>query len=453
MAKQFQLTRVSDGVLIKLAEEFVKNEEKADVKVVVLDGLSFGWSAGQVLNAEWKKTLGVTSFLITSISIEVPRAGFVLNFFRGQSFGIHNPGYGPTWGVSKNPFVDGIEITGPSAKSDRLDLLQRITKHLSLAPPGQASADSLEPLVQSSLILDRVSEAAATVVEHTVERQRELDIYREELEQRAEDEVTERLKKLDRDHEVALAAVQAREEGVKKQLSTLDDRENTHVRRELQAKMALLPEETLKAGLLNRSVWPFAIPVCLAALAVGVLMAFIVRELSNLDDLAKAITGVINDGMMNDAHKASLVENMNRTILFGQVRIAVQTVGAGLLVWFALRLASNRYRQISRWEHDLHRFRLDTERASFLVEGDLEARKLSQNGLPDVMLDRFSRGLFASGPSESGNDSDELGSTLGHLLGRAASVKLGTDGVMVEVDKAGMKRARRDVSRDAADIE
>jgi hypothetical protein len=163
----------------------------------------------------------------------------------------------------------------------------------------------------------------------------------------------------------------------------------------------------------------------------------------------KAITTTINDDFLKANKKPDLIAGFNQSIIYGQIRVALQTIGVGLLVWFGLKLATNRYKQVSRWENELHRFRLDTERASFLIEGDLEARKVNDVGLPEVMLDRFSRGLFASGVSDAVSDGDEVGVTLGHLLSRAANVKLGTHGVSVEIDKPGIKKARRDVARDS----
>lgn len=134
--------------------------------------------------------------------------------------------------------------------------------------------------------------------------------------------------------------------------------------------------------------------------------------------------------------------------LFAEVRILLLGVGAAALIWYALRLSTSRFQQISRWENDLNRFRLDVERAGFLIEGDLEARRVNDVGLPDVMLQRFSQGLFSGTDHSPTTDPDEIGSTLGHLLSRAAAVKVGTNGVNVEIDRTGIKRARKDVAKD-----
>jgi len=133
----------------------------------------------------------------------------------------------------------------------------------------------------------------------------------------------------------------------------------------------------------------------------------------------------------------------DNALLFLEVTRLLLGVGAGTAFGFGLRQLSARYRQVAQWEHELNRFRLDVARASFLIEGDLEARKVNNEGLPEIMLTAFSRGLFVGEKSEASDD--QVGSAIIHLLNRPAALKIGPNGAEVSVDKAALKKAGKDL--------
>ncbi len=172
-------------------------------------------------------------------------------------------------------------------------------------------------------------------------------------------------------------------------------------------------------------------------------------EIGYITGFNKSIAEIIKDIGLSAIQKETLIANVNNQILYGQIRTAFQVLGIGALVWFGLRLASARYSLVSGWERELHKFRLDTERAGFLVEGDLEARKVNNEGLPGVLLESFSRNLFV-GPDSHGHSSgeDHVGGALNALLGQAAKVRLGPDGVHVEVEGRGIKRAKKQIEEE-----
>lgn len=447
MVQRYDIARASDGSLLRLAHELLRKDEAATASFEAADGFKISVNSGSKIPDRISRIFGNSSFLITSGQINIPSEEFTFSFRRAQTY-LRSPDGRHRWQEATTPFVDGIEFSGAN-KGDSLSILSAISSHLSFVPAAFGGDKAIKPLDQSALILDRVSDAAAQVIEHTAERQRELDSYSRELEKDALKKIAQEKTRLQSEFQAKIDSLHSQEQSLIDRAAELDDRENTHVRRELQKHMASLSDNTLNKRLLNRSSIDFYIPILLAIIFAIILSGFIYLEIRGLDQLAEAIANTIKDDMLNASNKSGLIESFNQSIMYGQIRAALQTIGVGLLVWFALKLATNRYRQVSRWESELHRFRLDTERASFLIEGDLEARKVNGQGLPEVMLDRFSRGLFTGSTAETANDSDEVGTTLGHLLSRAANVKLGTDGVSVEIDKPGIKKARRDVARES----
>jgi hypothetical protein len=225
-------------------------------------------------------------------------------------------------------------------------------------------------LAQSAAILNRVSEAVASLTEHTSQHQLELDRTRSELEASNQEVLRGLEAELRQAHEQAQKELSRLEEDLAKRAEALDDRENTHVRRELQRGMANLSDTTLSKNLLNRSLSSFLIPVAFAISAVFALASLIAGEIGNINSLNESLRATATTNQLSENARVILIQNINETILFSQIRIALQSIGAAALIWFALRIVSSRYRQVSRWEQDLHRFRLDTERAGFLIEGD-----------------------------------------------------------------------------------
>lgn len=428
MAQRYQLLRVPDGTLLKLASALINEDPEATATFQAADGISLKLQSGEVLRKEWSKAIGPSTYFISGAIISVPGAGFSLQFYRAQIYR-HDPNYGTRWVASDQPFIDGVEVSGPSEKDARIGILATISQFLSLAPPTELSPKGGNALDQSAAILNRVSEAVATLTEHTAERQVELDRTRLELDAEAREQIDAYKKELDRQAAIEAQRVAEIEKNLEDRASELDDRENTHVRRQLQEKMVKVATDSLGQNLLDRSNQSY--------------------QQTRLITIAFAFTLLTFTAFQSFILANQPANQARDVVIFTEVRIILLGIAAGALIWYVLRLSSARFRQIAKWENDLNRFRLDVERASFLVEGDLEARKHGEGGLPGVMLERFSQGLFANGHTDSAGDGDDVGSTLSHLLSRAASVKIGTDGVSVEVDKSGIRKARREIAKEA----
>lgn len=427
MAKQYHFLRVPDGAILRLASELMRGDHEASSTFQAADGLRLDLNDGDALTKEWAKTFGSKSYLITTGTVSVPSADFILTYYRGQKYQ-YNPQYNFRWEPTDATFTDGIEINGPTASKRGLTVLDRLNQFLSLAPPVELTKPGAAALEQSSVILNRITEAAATLLEHTGERQQALDDARTALEAEIADKLAKERGVIEAEQAANLAGLATKTKELDDRASLLDDRENTHARRELSKSMSKIAEQSLESDLLAKSRESYQQNRIIAS-----IFALILLMLAAVQSYWTAITTPANSNL----------------IIFGEVRTIGLGAGAAALIWYALRLGSTRFSQISRWENDLNRFRLDVERASFLVEGDLEARKHGDAGLPEVLLERFSQGLFSSGPGDQGREADDIGSTLGHLLSRAASVKVGTDGVSVEIDKSGIRKARKDIASDS----
>lgn len=325
-----------------------------------------------------------------------------------------------------------------------------VNRHVAMAPPIAAGPGAETAMDQSQAIINRVSSAVATLVEHTAERQKDLDRTRLLISREADKVI--KANKAEAAEEIRLIGERFAEKAkaLEERELELDDRANTHVRRQFANQMASLSDTQLQSNLLTKSTKSFWVPLALCVIPVAILTYIVSNELSFIELFSQNITQIARDAKLSAEQKSILIGSVNNQIMYTQLRIVLQSIGIAALVWFALRLASSRYSLVSSWERDLHRFRLDTERAGFLVEGDLEARKVNDEGLPDVLLESFSRNLFSSSDGNHGpTGSEGLGGALNALLGQAAKVRVGPDGVNVEVEGKGIRKARKLIEDEA----
>lgn len=447
MSTKYSFGRISDANVLRLMDELLVFFNVASSSVSIGDITSFSSTKNKedgLIDGErsqYQDLLTDDSYLISSMTWQAGSSSHSVSYYRQKVWGL-NENHQHTWIDAPNPYVDSIEVN--SSAQNAAVLLLTVRKHVDMAPPIAAGPEAGSAMDQSQAILNRVSSAVATLVEHTAERQKELDETRYSLGKEAEKAA--KANKL-----AAVAEVKRIEDNFaekEKALVTreaeLDDRANTHVRREFAKQMATLSDTQLSSNLLTKSKSSFWVPLAICMGAVLILGAIVFWELSYIQQFSESIGAIAKDQYLNAAQKTILIGNVNYQILYAQIRIAIQSLGLAALVWFALRMASSRYSLVSGWERDLHRFRLDTERAGFLVEGDLEARKVNQEGLPDVLLESFSRNLFTSSDGgHSASSSEGLGGTLNALLGQAAKVRVGPDGVNVEIEGKGIRKARK----------
>lgn len=447
MAETYSFGRISDGQVLEFANDIYAATDDGRLQIWVgslqIIDVRKTDETSEDLPAELFETYGPSSFFISRFRWERP--GDSVDYRRGQQWGFNQAQNGEGWIRSHSPFVDSFQIE--AATLDSLNnLLPILQQRVQMAPPinsGQASGDLL---AQSAAILNQMTAAVSGLVKHTSERQLDLDATRQQIENNAEAALATQRKELEEKAEAIREGLSEKEAKLAEREAELDDRENTHVRREFANGMASAAQDLLGQTLLAKSAKTFAIPLIISAtLSIG-LASFIAVEIEQITTLGRGVSEIATDAMKGDTQKTALISNINSQILFAQIRVGLQTLGLAALGWWSLRFASARYQSVNNWERDLHRFRLDTARAGFLVEGDLEARKVNSQGLPEVMLQSFSRGLFMSADTGHADTGEGMGATLNALLGQATEVRIGPNGAEVLVNGKGIKRAKQDAT-------
>lgn len=454
MASYYSFGRIPDAEVIRLGQALCEAFPTSQVTINLGDHSAFALGPDTEVPEPYSSLLNSDTFLVQNMAFNDQGTSSRLIYYRSKIRGLNHQ-HVETWLPSPSSFVDGIELTGPSTQPEvnGPTILKIVADRIGMAPPLTLVDGGQTALDQSAAILNGLSSAISTLVEHTAERQKNLDETRESLSEDAQETLKNLRAELEHEIDERNQKLDEREQYLEARAGKLDDRENVHVRREIQEKMAKLSDERLEKKLLSQSRTAFTFPVALASLAAAAVGWIMFREIGHIDALGGAISTLVRDETVAAAAKPDLISNINGQIIYAQIRIALQGIGLALLIWFALRMTSNRFKQVSQWERDLHKFRLDTERAGFLVEGDLEARKVNDNGLPDVLLESFSRGLFSTSDPGSAHDqkNEGVGDALNAMLAQAARVQVGPTGVSVEVDRRGLDRARRTIGRSEAD--
>jgi len=404
---EYIFPRISDGQIIGLYKAIVDRNQSERPTAFICDGVSFVFDKDLEYPTRFNEIISVNSFIITNIRYsknDAPK--FDITFTRNE----------------RGPFIDKLSVTGQIGFGDQtqaIKILKIIQDFIDLSPPVELikGEDAFE---KTASILNKFNNAAVDVAVFTAKRHEELDQFENSLRVRADDVIAKEREKIETEYALERDRIRVAQDDLQKRIANVDDRENTHVRRQIQDSMTNLPLTIISEGLFRNSSIS-SITIWLVSIIVAVFLAG-----------CAILTSTKIDGSLKD-----------NALLFLEVTRLLLGVGAGTAFGFGLRQLSARYRQVAQWEHELNRFRLDVARASFLIEGDLEARKVNNEGLPEIMLTAFSRGLFVGEKSEASDD--QVGSAIIHLLNRPAALKIGPNGAEVSVDKAALKKAGKDL--------
>jgi len=227
------------------------------------------------------------------------------------------------------------------------------------------------------------------------------DQRRDELEQ-----IAEKDKRLNDDLSARREGLDKREKGLSELQKKLDDRNNTHVRRDIRSSLLQLAKERLQNFSVSKETriqyWAVHIVSVIGIVALSAASLMYGSEL----------IAVYADGK-------SLAFAIALAIKSGLTAAAAITLGAWYLRWL------NRWLQrIADAEFKLQQFRLDIERASWLAETVLEWKSSSTEPFPELLAARLSAGLFASAPSEVDDPQTPAAHLANALFGAAASAKI-----------------------------
>ena len=336
---------------------------------------------------------------------------------------------------SPSPYFDEIRISyNPPLSQSELDVANRIKigatliKELRAYEPGRAiqgpseEQNQLQALHQS--VIERLETTATTLVENLAKHGQQLQTQFQENEAKRTEELQGHKKMLGDEHKTKVDAVSERERLLNDRIEEVDNRNNTHVRRELRRELLTeIQKRSEKFKLTegtNKLRWPIHAACILGLLVIAAGAIFFAIQLASFSEPDSKVT-------------IPFV-----VLAIKQVGLTLGFVGLG---FFYLRWLNRWFDQHAKAEFELKQFQLDIDRASWLVETALEWKAGEGNAIPDTLLTSLTRNLFSGGDREQSEQlkhpADMLASA---LLGTASKAELKVGDSTLEFDGEKLKK-------------
>lgn len=381
-----------------------------------------GGSVSHGGNDTWKRLIANDGSVIEYFGIQLI---YGLSFFYHKG-GQHEP---------KSAYFDEINFSFQPGEATHVEIVSKVAKLFRPFPAPAASVSADENInairaIQEGTLerlerlhedgIRRASETLSELQSDFRERNDALEKQHSEQREELEDEAKQRAIKLD-----AIA------EELERRKKALDDRDNTHVRREIRNRML----EDVKARIaefgVSRATSAKRVPVFMGIGTLGVFFLILaltaIRQLLALDE---GRTGGV-------PLSAAAVDSINNAAITLWIRLGLSSLAFSATVLFYIRWQNRWAEQHANSEFALQQFHVDVNRANWVLESCLEWQKVSTTPIPEKLLESFTRGLFTAGdstPPPAVHPADELASA---LLGSASKLKLRAGENELEFDKPG----------------
>jgi len=340
------------------------------------------------------------SVLIEHITLNV--SGFSVVLYRG---GQQEP---------KSPIYDELVFNRSNQSQlendDKFQLVTEISKQLK----------PFDPKLQISGLTTPEQKALQALHQQTLERLESLNeelirkthAYREKLEKdytakrdALQTDFSVHQKSLEKEYSEKVEKLEKDRQTLEELRKSLDDRSNTHVRREIRRDILKEVKSRAEKFQLTKDTRKLRIPIAVSMLTLIILLG----------------TGAIY-AFIEFFQKLGTAES-KLLIVLGLRQIAFAFGAVGSLIYF-IKWLNKWFEEHAQAEFQIRQFQLDIERASWIVETSLEWNDAKGTTIPEKLVESLSRNLFSektSTDSEVVHPADQLASA---LIGTASSIKL-----------------------------
>jgi hypothetical protein len=371
----------------------------------------------EALRASIEKT---KSYAIVEAS--ATKDDLALIFERGNRKATHNP---DRTFLEPSLYLDSIRISfnnQPLAAPQATELIATIDnfflKNANLNSLGGSEAVS-EAIAGHHQILSKLEQTTGDVWERLVEARTALEVEYSDRKKNQDTEFLERLRSAEDERKSKLAELDVERQKLRDREAALDDRDNTHVRRDIRREFKVHLASYREKFTLTKGTQQLRRPIHLAMWAV-------------LVSLIGGIYFFISLGPPSSDTFAYL--------LYLLKPLTLTLAAIGFFTWY-LRWMTSWSDRHAEAEFRLKQLELDMDRASWVVETALEWRQHEGTPIPNHLLESVSRNLFALSDAhdqESINPVDQLASA---LLGKAARARLNIGGNQLEFERRALKKA------------
>lgn len=409
------IPRVGDAKLLKCFEAAASNYDAMNFSVEVP-------SLGRAINLMSAEERPLIDRLIETNGTSITQASLHLP---GLNFKYVRDGIRP--GI-----FDHIEVSPHDpqkgaknlSREQRLEVQEFVMSELDATDPARfaaaADADAMaQYTAQQHSILNKLVEAHASqskrLAEHQEELQNQYAVRLKDLEKEFSDKRTE-LDSWQQDQELELRKEQ---EEFRKKKAELDDRNNTHVRRELRKELQSAITKRTQKFRLSDDTRKLRKPIHLVVCSATAVTLYFLHHFSS---------GLLESISNGQPSTTVLVVFILRALL-GFFALAG-------LVWFYIRWLGRTYDEAAQSETVLRQLQLDIDRASWAVEAAFEWQAKAGAPMPDELQRSITAGLFEGHKSTNTDEQTSAGDQLASaILGSSARVKLLGNGSELEINK------------------
>jgi hypothetical protein len=433
MSNSIKIPRVSDRGLIASWKRISDKYSSSGMSGHVTGGVHLdSWNFIED-HPGWKQIQKINGDLIANAHMAVE--GLTFSFTRGG-------------GVSdelKSPYFDSIVFTFNNQSAtpsipDRIDIVAMLTKDLGGVSEGRGALgskqhrDDLDTLHNS--ILERLEQTSTSVIEKTSEFA--VKVQGDLAEGRKLNDVALQTARatLDEEHAQKLAALVIREVAFESKLSEIDNRNNTHARREIRNGMLADVKNRIETFGVSDRTQSKRTPVRIAMVALIMVLLFLFGTL--VDEEVKRHAEMIKTlGPISQPISAAVSQDQTEKYWLW-MRLVLTSLGLSATFLYFIRWENSWAEKHANAEFQLQQFYLDVNRASWVIETCLEWGKETENSaIPPELLASVTRNLFVDKQSEPErviHPADELASA---LMGSASKLTVKAGGSELEFDKPG----------------
>ena len=435
------IPKLSDRTLIDVFTVAAANYGKENFVCTTSAGTSIGSLPEEAINTEhqkqWELILSNNQMLITEISFTVLGGNFRIAFSRGGR------------NVPKSPIYDEVyfvynEQGGEPSEIKRLELVTYFGKEFRAFDPKRTDVKSDTPEIVSTAalhesMLSRLEQLNEELIVKTSKARHDLEQTYANKKLELEVEIREEKELIYRQQNEALRVLKRREEELDKQKKAIDDRGNTHARRELRNNMLSDVKSRIEQFGVSKATQNKRTPIALILIATLLLLGSVIY--SNLGEIHYLLLPAVSAGADTDR----VVAANSKLLYILLARISFMTLAFTATAIYFVRWQNRWAEQHSSAEFQLQQFYIDVNRANWIIESGLEWKKETETEMPEAILSSVTRNLFKATDdvSQPVHPADELASA---LLGSASKLKIKSGENEMEFDnpsKIGKEAERR----------
>lgn len=415
-----------------------------------------GVQIGQIVLADtpvdaWKALLMLDSCLIESMYLQLGQLSIV--YSRGGSLGPDQKS--PIYDELAFNFNDGQAEPSPATRLEIVAFLSEKFKRFEL---GRISTSDASPEINQVLAihqsnLERLEKLNEDLIGKSVAFRESVELRFDGKVAQLEAEFAEKQTLVKKVAEDQAAQLQVREDALAKRLAAIDDRNNTHVRREIRDRMLDdVKQRILKFGVseaTERKRRPVAMGMAVLGFSIVSLILWTIFEIGTAEAAALLPGGGFANSPATQAPSSNAAKTFDASTLYWLWgRLAVFSVSLLASIIFYIKWQNRWADQHAASEFQLQQFYIDVNRANWVIESCLEWRKETDSAIPAELLSSITNGLFINPltePDRVMHPADELASA---LMGSASKLNLKVGDSELEFDKPRKIPKKAKISED-----